>query len=122
LKRMEAALVELVAASNQAGPCATVCEAIRKSYPAVMDATLRSAFEAAAEKVAPGRHTAIPSGAGHDAQMLSMVMPAGMLFVPSIGGISHHWTENTSDEDIIIGAQAFATACATLLQQDNDDA
>jgi N-carbamoyl-L-amino-acid hydrolase len=38
-----------------------------------------------------------------------------MLFVPSIGGISHHWTENTSDEDIAIGAQVFTSACARIL-------
>jgi beta-ureidopropionase / N-carbamoyl-L-amino-acid hydrolase len=117
LKRMEACLAELVAASNKAGPCVAVCEAIRKSYPAMMDAQFQAAFEAAAEEAAPGRHTRIPSGAGHDAQMLSKVMPAGMLFVPSIGGISHHWTENTSDEDIVTGAQAFATACAALLHK-----
>jgi beta-ureidopropionase / N-carbamoyl-L-amino-acid hydrolase len=43
------------------------------------------------------------------------VMPAAMLFVPSIGGISHHWTENTADADIIIGAQVFATAAARML-------
>jgi beta-ureidopropionase / N-carbamoyl-L-amino-acid hydrolase len=116
LKRMEAALEELVAAANKAGPCVAVCEAIRKSYPAVMDATFQAAFEAAAEAAAPGRHTRMPSGAGHDAQILSKVMPAGMLFVPSIGGISHHWTENTSDEDIVRGAQAFTSACAALLR------
>jgi N-carbamoyl-L-amino-acid hydrolase len=42
-------------------------------------------------------------------------MPAAMLFVPSIGGISHHWTENTADEDIVTGARVFAAACARML-------
>jgi N-carbamoyl-L-amino-acid hydrolase len=37
------------------------------------------------------------------------------LFVPSIGGISHHWTENTSDEDIVAGARVYASAIANLL-------
>ena len=59
----------------------------------------------------------LPSGAGHDAQVLATVMPAGMLFVPSIGGISHHWTENTADEDIVTGAQVFVDACRRLLIQ-----
>jgi beta-ureidopropionase / N-carbamoyl-L-amino-acid hydrolase len=117
LKRMEAALNELVAASNKSGPCVAACEAIRKSYPAVMDAKFQAAFEAAAEHAAPGKHTRIPSGAGHDAQMLSKVMPAGMLFVPSIGGISHHWTENTSDEDIVTGAETFVRACRSVLHK-----
>jgi N-carbamoyl-L-amino-acid hydrolase len=42
-------------------------------------------------------------------------MPAGMLFVPSIGGISHHWSENTSDEDIVLGARVFASWAGELL-------
>ena len=115
LKRLEATLVELVGASDKAGPCRASVEALRKSYPAVMDANIQAALEVASEGLAPGGHTRMPSGAGHDAQVLSKVMPAGMLFVPSIGGISHHWTENTSDEDIVRGAQAFATACGSLL-------
>jgi N-carbamoyl-L-amino-acid hydrolase len=57
----------------------------------------------------------MPSGAGHDAQILATVMPAGMLFVPSIGGISHHWTENTADADIVTGAEVFVEACRRLL-------
>ena len=57
----------------------------------------------------------MPSGAGHDAQVLATIMPAGMLFVPSIGGISHHWTENTADADIVTGAHVFVEACRRLL-------
>ena len=49
------------------------------------------------------------------AQILSTIMPAGMLFVPSIGGISHHWTENTEDADIVTGAEVFVDACRRLL-------
>jgi N-carbamoyl-L-amino-acid hydrolase len=39
-----------------------------------------------------------------------------MMFVPSIGGISHHWTENTSDADIATGARVFVDACRRILQ------
>ncbi len=42
-------------------------------------------------------------------------MPAAMLFVPSIGGISHHWTENTDDADIVTGAKVFVETCRKLL-------
>jgi beta-ureidopropionase / N-carbamoyl-L-amino-acid hydrolase len=38
-----------------------------------------------------------------------------MLFVPSIGGISHHYTENTRDEDIVLGCQVLADAAASIL-------
>jgi N-carbamoyl-L-amino-acid hydrolase len=57
----------------------------------------------------------MPSAAGHDAQILAQRVPAGMLFVPSIGGISHHWSENTADADIALGCQVMATAAATIL-------
>ena len=57
----------------------------------------------------------MPSGAGHDAQILSQMLPSAMLFVPSIGGISHHYAENTRDEDIVLGCQVFADAAASIL-------
>ena len=57
----------------------------------------------------------MPSGAGHDAQILAERLPAGMLFVPSIGGISHHWTEDTSEADIVLGCAALADAAAQIL-------
>ena len=59
----------------------------------------------------------MPSGAGHDAQWLARVMPAAMVFVPSIGGISHHWSENTADEDIVLGCQVMAAAVAEILDR-----
>lgn len=46
----------------------------------------------------------LPSGAGHDAQMLARICPAAMIFVPSIDGISHNPAENTSDQDLEAGA------------------
>ena len=61
-----------------------------------MDAGLQDAIDASADIHAPGLCIRMPSGAGHDAQYLARVMPAAMLFVPSIGGISHHWTEDTA--------------------------
>jgi N-carbamoyl-L-amino-acid hydrolase len=80
-----------------------------------MDATFQKAIEAASTTFAGGRSVRMPSGAGHDAQILATIMPAGMLFVPSIGGISHHWSENTHDADIVTGAQVFVEACRLLL-------
>jgi beta-ureidopropionase / N-carbamoyl-L-amino-acid hydrolase len=80
-----------------------------------MDERFQALLEAAAERHAPGRHVRMPSGAGHDAQYLARKVPAAMLFVPSIGGVSHHWTENTSDEDIVLGARVFVDAIAAAL-------
>lgn len=111
LDRMEAELKRLVAAAND-GPCAIQLEALSQSRPAVMDEGLLRAIEAAAEAEAPGLAMRMPSGAGHDAQYLARIMPAAMLFVPSIGGVSHHWTENTADADLVLGAQVYAEAVA----------
>lgn len=116
LERMERALFDLVSASDAAGPCRASVQALRKGTPAVMDARVQSALEKAAERIAPGKHMRMPSGASHDAQVFARHMPAGMLFVPSIGGISHHWSEDTKEEDIITGAQVFTEAVAELLR------
>ena len=50
------------------------------------------------------------SGAGHDAQMMARITDIGMIFVPSIDGISHAPQENTKFEDIAAGAQALCNA------------
>jgi hypothetical protein len=49
----------------------------------------------------------LPSGAGHDAQMMATLMPMGMIFVPSIGGISHSPNELTSWQDCANGANVL---------------
>ena len=101
--------------ANAKGPCTATVERIRTGAPAMMDSRFQDAIEAASKAIADGRSIRMPSGAGHDAQILATIMPAGMLFVPSIGGVSHHWTENTSDADIVTGAQVFVDACRRIL-------
>ncbi|MGD9827699.1 MAG: Zn-dependent hydrolase [Hyphomicrobiaceae bacterium] len=114
---LERTLKEIAAEADAKGPCRVRVETLRQSVPAVMAPTFQDALEAAAEHHAPGKHTRMPSGAGHDAQVMAMHMPSGMLFVPSIGGISHHWSENTSDADIVRGARVYADAAASLLKR-----
>jgi N-carbamoyl-L-amino-acid hydrolase len=50
---------------------------------------------------------ALPSGAGHDAQMIARIAPMGMIFVPSVGGISHAPKENTRWEDVANGCEVL---------------
>jgi beta-ureidopropionase / N-carbamoyl-L-amino-acid hydrolase len=116
LARYESALLELVAAADQAGPCRVEIAPISNSEPALMDPAFQNLIEQAAERHAPGMHLRMPSGAGHDAQILSRRMHSAMMFVPSLNGISHHWSEDTREEDIILGAQVFADAAAAILQ------
>ena len=114
LAALEQELEALVAEANL-GPCRVTIADRGRSVPRQMDAGFQTALEQAAEKHVPGLHTRLPSGAGHDAQIMSERVPSGMLFVPSIRGISHHWTENTSDADLVLGCQVFADAASAIL-------
>ncbi len=115
LDRLDAELRGLVAEANETGRCPMEIDVMGQSKPALMDEGLQSALQAAGEASAPGKVLRIPSGAGHDAQYLARMMPAAMMFVPSIGGISHHWTENTSDEDLVLGAKVYCDAVERAL-------
>jgi N-carbamoyl-L-amino-acid hydrolase len=115
IDRLEALLRGMAAEANAQGRCAVAVERIRTGAPAMMNAAFQQAIEAASAAFAGGRSIRMPSGAGHDAQVLATIMPAGMLFVPSIGGVSHHWSENTEDADIVTGAAVFVDACRRLL-------
>ncbi len=115
LDALSAELDRLVAEANH-GPCKVQLHRTGASTPTQMDTDMQAAITRAAERAAPGRHRRMPSGAGHDAQILARAMPAAMLFVPSIGGISHHHDENTSDADIALGCAVFADAAADILK------
>jgi len=117
IDRLEDLLRSMAADVTAQGRCSVAVERLRTGIPAMMDATFQHAIEAASAVFAGGRSVRMPSGAGHDAQVLATIMPAGMMFVPSIGGISHHWSENTDDADIVTGAQVFVEACRRLLAE-----
>jgi N-carbamoyl-L-amino-acid hydrolase len=61
----------------------------------------------------------LPSGAGHDAQMIAALCPMGMIFVPSIGGISHSPKERTGWDDCARGAAVLLGAVMELDQRAN---
>jgi beta-ureidopropionase / N-carbamoyl-L-amino-acid hydrolase len=115
IERLEAHLRRMAAEVTAEGRCGVEVERIRTGAPAMMDAAFQDAIEAATARCADGKSIRMPSGAGHDAQVLATIMPSGMLFVPSIGGISHHWSENTDDADIVTGAKVFVETCRRLL-------
>ena len=115
IARLEEVLRRMATDTSAKGRCSVAVERIRTGAPAMMDASIQEAIEEASAAFAGGRSLRMPSGAGHDAQILATIMPAGMLFVPSIGGISHHWSENTDDADIITGVEVFVDACRRLL-------
>ncbi len=115
VERLEALLREIAGEISAASRCGIEVRCIRTGKPALMDEKFQRAIAQASSIFTAGKSLPMPSGAGHDAQLLATVMPAGMLFVPSIGGISHHWSENTDDADIVRGAEVFVEACRLLL-------
>lgn len=115
LRRMEDGLRRLVQESNRRERCQTTLHVVARATPALCDPAMMAALDEAAEAHAPGKWQRMPSGAGHDAQYIAKQMPAVMLFVPSIGGISHHWSENTSDEDLALGCQVLVDGAARFL-------
>jgi N-carbamoyl-L-amino-acid hydrolase len=58
----------------------------------------------------------LPSGAGHDAQMMARVCPASMIFVPSVGGLSHNVREETKAEHLQAGASVLLHAVMRLAE------
>jgi N-carbamoyl-L-amino-acid hydrolase len=60
----------------------------------------------------------IPSGAGHDAQMLARVCPTGMVFVPSVNGLSHNPAEHTEPADLEAGANVLLHVMLELTDQE----
>ncbi|HEX6650957.1 MAG TPA: M20 family metallo-hydrolase [Pyrinomonadaceae bacterium] len=87
---------------------------INVNIPAPTDARIRSLIADAARELGLSTKS-MPSGAGHDAQDMARLGPVGMIFVPSVGGISHSPREFSHPEDIANGANVLLH---TLLKLD----
>ena len=96
--------VETVAA--KAGVSATQ-RSLARFAPVSFDIGVQHAVARAAARRGLTQRPMI-SGAGHDAQMLARIAPSGMIFAPSIGGISHNPAEATRREDIAGAVQVLA--------------
>ncbi len=120
LDAFENIALALVAEMNARGPVKVEATPLRSPIlPTRMDPGLRGHIEAAAERHAPGKWQRMPSGAFHDAGIISAFLPSAMLFIPSIGGISHDFAEDSRDEDIVLGCQVLADAVASTLAAAN---
>lgn len=116
LDKFEAIAQDLVDGINsRGGATVTAAPARARIAAAHMDPGLQQHLSAAAEQHAPGHWTAMPSGAFHDAGVVCGVMPCAMLFIPSIGGISHDFAEDSHDDDIVLGCQVLASGAASIL-------
>ncbi len=115
LRRLEAAMLDTArecAASHDLGLEYTLESS---TAPIAMDAALADISERAARKLGLSTRR-MPSGAGHDTQVMAALAPAGMIFVPSRDGRSHSALESTSWDDIANGANVLLN---TLLDMAN---
>ncbi|WP_416883428.1 Zn-dependent hydrolase [Marivita sp.] len=114
LGRMEAIIRETVEEVAATGGFELSFGPLLGLEPVDMDPRLRGALETSAETDVPGRWRKMPSGALHDATNVSKLMPVAMLFVPSIGGISHAFGEDTAEPDLVTGLRVLAGAVEVL--------
>jgi N-carbamoyl-L-amino-acid hydrolase len=83
------------------------------STPAIMDSGVQRVIESAAKGMnLTTRYQ--PSGAGHDAQYMAQIAPTGMIFCPSVDGISHSPKEFTKPQDVINGANVLLQTILAL--------
>jgi len=87
--------------------------------PAETDPRVREAIAGSAEELGYS-FKRMPSGAGHDAQAVARIAPIGMIFVPSVDGVSHSPKEFTRPEDLACGANVLLHTILKLDQMDLD--
>jgi N-carbamoyl-L-amino-acid hydrolase len=115
MDRLEGRFLALVTEANR-GAVTLASEVTARLAPTALADHLGATIAAAAS--ARGETPMqLASGAGHDAMVAARFMPAVMMFVPSIGGVSHDVAENTSDADIVLGCEVLADAVAALRRQ-----
>jgi beta-ureidopropionase / N-carbamoyl-L-amino-acid hydrolase len=82
---------------------------LHENVPAPSDPRIRTMIADAAKSLGYTSAT-LPSGAGHDAQAMAQLGPMGMIFIPSVGGISHSPKEFSTPQDIVRGARVLLAA------------
>jgi N-carbamoyl-L-amino-acid hydrolase len=88
-------------------------ETISADTPVPMDPAIIGTIEGACRRLGYAFQR-MPSGAGHDAMNMARIAPAGMIFIPCRGGISHNPDEYASPDDIVRGMDVLTETLATL--------
>ena len=113
LERLQARLLESAAQEAARYGLALEVTPVGRDAPAPMSQPVQQAILSAAADLGLTTQS-MPSGAGHDAQNLAMVCPTGMIFIPSVGGISHSPQETSRWEDCLNGANVLLGAALRL--------
>ena len=111
-RRLRVAVAELARAEG----VQVTSRTLARFEPVEFDARMVAAVERAATALGYSTHR-MPSGAGHDAQMLARVCPTAMIFTPSANGLSHNIAEHTDAGDVEAGAN---TLLRVLVETAND--
>jgi beta-ureidopropionase / N-carbamoyl-L-amino-acid hydrolase len=106
LDRLESVLLAQARAVAQAHRLDLEISPVGSWPPRALDDEVRAAIGRSAQALGLSAFD-LPSGAGHDAQALAPVTPSGMIFVPSVGGVSHAPGENTRWHDCVNGANVL---------------
>jgi N-carbamoyl-L-amino-acid hydrolase len=106
LRDAEQRTLAFLEATAEREQCSVTTRTLARFEPVIFDDDVISLVERTADTLGHSVRR-MPSGAGHDAQMLARVCPTGMVFVPSVNGISHNPTEHTDDADLEAGANVL---------------
>jgi N-carbamoyl-L-amino-acid hydrolase len=113
-ERALAAEVDRLAAAEQV---AAASRSLARFQPVDFDPATVNLVEATARRLGYSTRR-LPSGAGHDAQMLARLCPAAMIFTPSAGGLSHNIAEYTAPDDVTAGANVLLQTILDLAEVD----
>lgn len=113
LQRMDAALIDRARDEAKRFELTLEVKFLGKHAPTSMSAAAQNAIRAASKGLGL-THLPLTSGAGHDAQNLAAVCPAGMIFVPSVDGASHSPREFSAWQDCVNGANVLLQSVLRL--------
>jgi len=113
--QLEAELTELAQAQADRFGLGLEIEFLGRHLPQPMSLHFQQAISRAAHGLSL-KTVELPSGAGHDAQSLASFCPCGMIFVPSVDGISHAPDEYTPWDDCVNGANVLLHTLLYLTQ------
>src|SRR5215471_183092 len=115
LKHAEAKVAAHIAEVADAERVEVESKTLARFEPVIFDAGLvdRVEHHAKALRLSTRR---MPSGAGHDAQMMQRLCPTAMIFVPSVAGLSHNVKEHTETTDLVAGAQVLMNLMLELAE------
>lgn len=106
LQESERRFDEFLQATVEAEGCTVTTRTLARFEPVLFDAGTIDLVESTAASLGYSVKR-MPSGAGHDAQMLARVCPTAMIFTPSVNGLSHNPAEYTAPEDLLAGSNVL---------------